>query len=462
MSAGTYKMKRPHILALLGLVFLLAAPRPHGFADKDPLSERPRNFASLDTISGESCEFEYCNSFEKTGCTGELGWPLANQVTTAGTPNCEYTTVGVTDGSEALFVDAASTSITIDEAYDATSEASLYVQFSYYSSGGADATWRAAFWPVDASEAAKYPQVQVKSSTSEIRLACAVATFSSAASIPKDTQYYIQVEAHPLSATTQYLRLYDANMVPLALESCDTAGAQSPALRGVGLGHGLSDHGDTSYDELYVSFAPFTGMFEYWNSFEATGCANEDGIPAATPSATGSPDCDETSKGVSHGSESLDIPGLAVGNYLDLASAFSFDAGTETLWYRFDFTITGGSTHTDNRTVGQMNGAGYPKIMFKVFTPGTDVFSVSCELNSDATVAGMIARSTTYRTFVRVLGMTTGVWIYDGSTLVWSGACFDLTPEDGTGLRFGHLAGPTTIDVQFDSVLVSKSGMSLP
>jgi hypothetical protein len=104
--------------------------------------------------------------------------------------------------------------------------------------------------------AAQYPRIDAdlfEGFNCNIRLSCESTDDTFACSY--DTQYIFQLDAYPLGAYQQELRIYDSGGSLLETLNCTTTGAQA-AFKGLNLGYRpTSGVNRTLYDNLKISFS---------------------------------------------------------------------------------------------------------------------------------------------------------------------------------------------------------------
>ena len=197
------------------------------------------------------------------------------------------------------------------------------------------------------------------------------------------------------------------------------------------------------------------------NSFEFNTCANEVGYPAATVAEVGGGLGCEGIFGVTDGSESMSLSGVATGNYFHVRDAFD-TTGEDPVYFQFTVLFTGGTANvTPHTVIAPTDGAASPTLLwprfeiFKWSTPSASNLVITCD--ADSGTENVVEGPTTWLVQMDLSPTTTGtqtmrVYNFATKALKDTVTCSNSTgSSDYKGLAFGHVAGPAvTINAWID------------
>ena len=215
---------------------------------------------------------------------------------------------------------------------------------------------------------------------------------------------------------------------------------------------------------------------DYFNSFEASGCSKEVGSPGESVNVTGSPDCDETVKGVTDGVESLDFDGLTSPSYLHIHGPSVSSYWRSEVNYEFDFTVSSadGNTFTPQHIFSVTDSGDtptelYPRLSW-IHADGVNGFELDCNdqidyllLGGDSvlpetfTVQVIVSTLTPYPQAVKVWSNGVGSL---GTAYLGSLACYNNKEELIGGLEIGAIDATIDIDFQIDNLSVQSSSIA--
>jgi hypothetical protein len=199
---------------------------------------------------------------------------------------------------------------------------------------------------------------------------------------------------------------------------------------------------------------------------------NEVGDPAATVAETGTGlDCEETSKGVTDGSESIDLLPAANGDYISLRDAFD-GTGYSNIYVEFDFYLTGGAVVNSPRLVFiPTDGAAsptqlWPRFALSSFVASADSAWLQCQTSAYATSELLPNRTSQYTVQIDINQSDSSLQtfrVYDDGVLAHTSSCSTNQANVIKGFQVGFVGGSEdNIDAQIDNLTISSQPIPAP